>query len=128
MKGKLSFYCKALGVSRQGFYAYLKARNRPWKYEPIAAAILEIIAKDECNDTYGRKRMYEALKQQYSDLKIPSERTIYRIMKRMGLIHKPKRKPNGITKADKLAQKSDDLLKRDFSADAPLEKCVTDIT
>ena len=128
LKGKLSFYCKALGVSRQGFYAYLKARNRPWKYEPIAAAILEIIDNDECNDTYGRKRMYEALKQQYSDLKIPSERTIYRIMKRMGLIHKPKRKPNGITKADKLAQKSDDLLKRDFSADAPLEKCVTDIT
>ena len=37
------------------------------------------------------------------------------------------RKPNGITKADREARKSDDLLKRDFSADKPLEKCVTDI-
>ena len=35
---------------------------------------------------------------------------------------------NGITKADREARKSDDLLKRDFTADAPLEKCVTDIT
>ena len=44
------------------------------------------------------------------------------------IIHKPKRKPNGITKADREARKSDDLLKRDFTADAPLQKCVTDIT
>ena len=34
----------------------------------------------------------------------------------------------GLTKADRQARKSDDLLKRDFSADKPLTKCVTDIT
>ena len=44
------------------------------------------------------------------------------------LLHRPKRKPNGITKADREASKSDDLLKRDFTADVPLKKCVTDIT
>ena len=33
-----------------------------------------------------------------------------------------------ITKVDREARKSDDLLKRDFSADALLKKCVTDIT
>lgn len=49
-------------------------------------------------------------------------------MKQIGLSHRPKRKPNGLTKADREAMKSDDLLKRDFHADAPLEKCVTDIT
>ena len=49
-------------------------------------------------------------------------------MEQIQLIHKPKRKPNGITKVDREARKSDDLLKRDFSADAPLKKCVTDIT
>ena len=49
-------------------------------------------------------------------------------MERINLIHRPKRKPNGITKADREARKSDDLLKRDFTADAPLRKCVTDIT
>lgn len=37
-------------------------------------------------------------------------------------------KPNGITKADKEARKSDDLIKRDFTAQKPLEKCITDMT
>ena len=40
----------------------------------------------------------------------------------------PKRKPNGITKADREARKSDDLLKWDFTSAEPLKKCVTDIT
>ena len=61
-------------------------------------------------------------------LDVPSERTVYRIMAFGGLIYKPKRKPNGIAKANKEAQKSDDLIKRDFVAEEPLKKCVTDIT
>ena len=59
---------------------------------------------------------------------ILGERTVYRVMKEIGLNHKPKRKPNGITKADKETRKSDDLLKRDFAANKPLEKCITDMT
>ena len=39
-----------------------------------------------------------------------------------------RRKPNGITKADREARKSEDLLKRDFHAEEPLTKCVTDMT
>ena len=59
---------------------------------------------------------------------IPGERTVYRVMEEIGLNHKPKRKPNGITKADKEARKSDDLIKRNFTAEKPLEKCITDMT
>lgn len=62
------------------------------------------------------------------NIHIPCEGTIRNVMDKIGLIHKPHRKPNGITKADREAQKSDDLLKRDFSADKPLEKAVTDIS
>ena len=128
-KGKITFFCKVLDVSRQGFYQYLTNRNRPWKYQKIAELIQEIYHEDLCNDTYGRIRMYQALQRKKSDsIKIPSENTVYRIMKKLGLVHHPKRKPNGITKADREAMKSDDLLKRDFYADAPLQKCVTDIT
>ena len=49
-------------------------------------------------------------------------------MEEIGLSHRPRRKPNGITKADREAHKSDDLLKRDFTSSRPLHKCVTDIT
>ena len=71
----------------------------------------------------GRIRMYQALQlKQPEDVHIPSERTVYRVMEEIGLSHRPKRKPNGITKADKEARKSDDLVKRDFTADQPLTK------
>lgn len=130
---KLSLYCRVLQVSRQGFYDYLQRRNRPWKYEPLAEEMRRILSEDKENDTYGRKRMYEALRLRNPEgtagsLPIPSERTVYRIMKELGISHRPRRKPNGITKADRAARKSDDLLRREFRADAPLRKCITDIT
>jgi putative transposase len=93
----------------------------------------KIIEEDECNDTYGRYRMHKALelKKEAKDgdfPHIPCERTVYRIMERLGIVHTPKRKPNGITKADREAMKSDDKIKRDFTSERPLEKAVTDIT
>ena len=128
-KGDISFYCRVLHVSRQGFYQYLANKERPWKYQSLADAMLEILSEDECNDTYGRIRMYQALNlKQPENVKIPSERTVYRIMEEIGICHQPGRKPNGMTKADREARKSEDLLKRDFHAKEPLKKCVTDIT
>lgn len=129
--GRIAFYCKALEVSRQGFYEYLKNKDKPWKYEELAAKMIEIREEDEYNDTYGRVRMREALllKKEHDglDIEIPEERTIYRIMQKIGISHRP-RKPKGLTKADKEAQKSDDLLKRNFRSEEPNKKCVTDIT
>lgn len=126
--GKISFYCKCLEVSRQGFYSYLVNRNKPWKYQGIAKEIMEILNEDVYNDTYGRNRIHLALQLKHPDDEIPSQRTIYRIMQRMGIVHETRRKPNGITKADKLARKSDDLIGRNFQADEPMKKCVTDMT
>lgn len=129
IKGKISFCCRMLNVTRQGFYKYLADKDRPWKYQDLADAMRAIVAEDECNDTYGRTRMYQALLlKQPEGVRIPGERTVYRIMEEIGLSHRPKRKPNGITKADREAHKSDDLLKRDFTSAEPLKKCITDIT
>lgn len=126
---KISFYCTALKVSRQGFYAYLKNNDNPWKYEELADAMIEIIKEDECNDTYGRIRMNQALMLKHGEnMDIPSERTVYRVMERIGISHSKKHKPNGITKSDREARKSEDKLQRDFSADEPNVKAVTDIT
>jgi len=132
IKGKISFYCKALGVSRQSFYDYLNNKDKPWKYELLAAMMLDIFDEDEYNTAYGGKRMREALElkkeNKHIDIEIPKLRTIYRIMESLGLTHRPNHNPHGITKADKDARKSDDLLKRDFTSDKPNEKAVTDIT
>ena len=106
-----------------------KAAQGKEKHQSLADAMLDICAEDECNDTYGRIRMHQALKLKQPDgIKVPSERTVYRVMEEIGISHRPKRKPNGITKADKEARKSDDLIKRNFQSDKPLVKCVTDMT
>lgn len=132
LKGKISLYCYALNVSRQGFYDYLNNKNKPYKYEKLLAAMKAIINEDEYNDTYGRLRMYQALifKKNIGKISfdIPSENTIRNIMIKNNLIHKPRRKPHGITKADREARKSDDKLKRDFKSDIPNKKAITDIT
>lgn len=128
-KGDIAFFCRTLHVSRQGFYRYLANKDRPWKYQPLADAMKEILEEDECNDTYGRIRMYQALIfKQPEHVEIPCERTVYRVMEEIEISHHPRRRPNGITKADREARKSDDLLKRDFHAEGPLTKCITDIT
>ena len=129
IKGKISFYCRMLKVTRQGFYKYLTDKDRPWKYQDLADAMRAIVSEDEYNDTYGRSRMYQALLLKRPEgVRIPGERTVYRVMKEIGPSHRPKRKPNGITKADREARKSDDLLKRDFTSVEPLKKCITDLT
>lgn len=125
--GKMSV-SSAPCMGNQGFYWYLKHRDDPWKYENIAEKMRVIVEEDECNDTYERCRMNQALKLKYPNEDVPSERTVYRIMERIGLSHRPNRKPHGITKADRNARKSENLLNRDFRAGSPLKKCVTDIT
>lgn len=63
IKGKLTFYCRMPQVSRQAFYTYLQRKDRSWKYQKLADAMRDILKEDECNDTYGRSRIRDALLQ-----------------------------------------------------------------
>lgn len=49
-------------------------------------------------------------------------------MKRENLLHKIKRSPGGLTKSDKKADRPENLIKQDFTADEPNKKWFTDIT
>lgn len=71
-------FCRVLEVTREGFYDYLKNRDKLWKYEALAAEMMEIIDEDKCNDTYGRERMHQALLLKHTDGEgVPSESTVY---------------------------------------------------
>lgn len=129
VKGKIAVCCRVLDVSRQGFYDYLQSKNKPYKYAALVDAINEIIEEDEYNDTYGRIRMYQALVlKQPKGVKIPCRETVRKVMRENNLKVPKKNKPNGITKADREAQKSDNKIRRDFTAEQPFVKGVTDIT
>lgn len=116
--------CEMLEVSRSGYYKHLNIKARPDKNAEILAAMIEIIAEDPENENYGKIRMRNALR--LKGIKCSRERCAA-IMGENGLLKK-KRSPKGLTKADKAAQASDNLIKRDFTAEAPNVKLVTDIT
>jgi transposase InsO family protein len=112
-------------VTAQGYSKYLKQLTKPYKYAQLLADMRAIIKEDEFNKNYGKKRMFEKLQLDYY---CPySYNTVAKIMRENGLLQRPNI-TKGLTKADKQAQKSENLLQQDFTAESPNKKVVTDIT
>ena len=84
-----------------------------------------ILDEHPWNDNYGVQRMRLALAQRGILVGI---RRLTRLMREYGWLHKRKRRPKGLTKADPAAMQSENLIKQDFSADRPFQKLLTDIT
>ena len=117
--------CCVLRVSESGYYRSLRATGRTRRREHLLVKIKEIIEQYPDNDNYGAQRVHLALMQEEEAV---SYSTVYRVMKQNGLIKKPKRHPSGITREDAAAQKSENLINQDFTADAPNRKWLSDIT
>ena len=117
--------CKVLDVSRSGYYAW---RGRPRSKREMANQQLYKKIKavyNESHKTYGSPRIYEVLKQQGIAC---SENRVARLMRLRGLRAKKTKRFKTTTKRDKAARAAPNLLERDFSADRPNQKWVTDIT
>ena len=100
--------CAALDASESGYYQYLKSCQRPNKDEVLSVAMQSIYDLHPCNDNYGVNRMQQALEQQNIRAGI---RRMKRIMREKGWLHKPHRRPHGLTKVDPETQKNENLLK-----------------
>jgi hypothetical protein len=96
---------------------------RPWQL--LLVKIKQIIAQYPDNDNYGVERVRLALEQRSV---IASKSTVRRAMKKGGLLKRPSHHSVNLTKADADAQKAENLIPRDFTADAPNRKWLTDIT
>ncbi len=124
-KAEIAIYCRVLEVSPQGYKKHLLMQSKPYKYTQLLADIGVILEEDVYNHTYGKQRMYEKLQ---LDFDCPySYNTVAKVMREHDLLQKVNH-PKSLTKADKNAEKSEDLLKRDFTAEEPNQKTVTDIT
>ena len=115
-----------LKVTEAGYYKALRTARKPRTHASLSAVIYEILKEDEENVNYGIRRIYLALKNNRAYT--GSYRTVVRICHENGLAIKKKRRPNGITHADRDAEKSENLIKQDFTAEKPNEKWLTDIT
>ena len=116
--------CRVLKISESGYYRWLKNRSKPNSRQLLSVKIKEILDEHADNDNYGVRRMNTALEQRGIHV---SQRTVYRTMSEMGPIHR-KRRPHGITKATTEIQERENLIKRDFKAEKPLRKLLSDIT
>ena len=118
------------GVRREGYHVWLRVelsgvrQTRQAKDNELLTSLKNIKAK---NKKYGTLRLRRGLSPNPQSGKRPSYGKVYDICKKYGLLQKV-RKPKGLTKADSKAQASEDLIKRDFTADAPNKKWLSDIT
>lgn len=117
--------CRAVKVSESGYYRSLQSAGKPKPWQPLLVKIREIYKENSDNDNYGVGRILLALTQRGIAV---SRSSVRRAMKRGGLLHHVSRHPNSLTKADLAAQKAENLIRRDFTADAPNRKWLTDIT
>ena len=116
--------CRVLKISESGYYRWLKNRGKPTARQLLSVEIQGILDEHPDNDNYGVRRMVTALAQKGVRV---STRTVYRTMSEMGIVHR-RRRPRGITKATTEIQDRENLLKRNFKAEKPLRKLLSDIT
>lgn len=115
-------------VTKQGYYRWLHDRDKPYKHTALLADIRKVLAEHKENkENYGVQRVWLRLNQPDYGYKI-SYCTVYRVMKENRLLQKKKRRNNSITQEDYEAQKSENLIKQDFTADEPNKKWLTDIS
>ena len=114
--------CKFFGVSRSGYYAFVHRLGKPEK----DAALAELIAqqRERSFRTYGYRRMWLWLKRQNM---FYNPKTVLRVMKKYDLLSEIRRRRKWLQMGQQL-HKYKNLLNRDFHADKPNSKWVTDIS
>ena len=95
--------CRVLHLSESGYYRWLRNRGRHSSRQLLAGKVKKILEEHPDNRNYGVDRVCLALEQDGVDV---SRRTVYRVMKENGWLHK-RRIPHGITKTTTEAQEQE---------------------
>ena len=119
----VSVMCCFFGVSRSGYYDYVKRLDRPEHDAELAAIIGE--QQKKCDKTYGYRRMWKWLGNVKKIHRNP--KTILRVMKKYELLSEIRRRRKWRQMGQQL-HKYENLLNREFQADRPNHKWVTDIS
>lgn len=114
--------CRYFGVSKSGYYDYVKRIGRMEKDALLAEKIRR--QQEHCFQTYGYRRMHIWLEQQGIH---HNPKTILRVMKKYGLLAEIRRRRKWQNLGQQI-HRYENLLNRQFSADRPNSKWVTDIS
>ena len=120
-KYSVSEMCRFFCVSRSGYYAYVSRMDIPTKDILLAERIRE--CQENCGKTYGYRRVHIWLQRQgvYHNPK-----TILRVMQKYNLLSVVRRKK--YRNYGDVLHRYHNLLNRNFKAERPNQKWVTDIS
>ena len=120
-KYTISEMCKFFKVSRSGYYDYVKRMEKPDRDLPLAEQIKE--CQQEVRRTYGYRRVQIWLERKGI---CRNPKTVLRVMQKYNLLSVVRRKK--YQHCGEYLHRYPNLLNRDFHADRPNQKWVTDIS
>ncbi|MBR2132454.1 MAG: IS3 family transposase [Oscillospiraceae bacterium] len=118
----ISVMCRFFSVSRSGYYDYVKRLGMPSHDTNVAEWIRQ--CQQESRKTYGYRRVWLWLRAKNIHR---NPKTILRIMQKYELLSEIRRRRKWVQMGQQL-HKYKNLLNRQFSADRPNQKWVTDIS
>ena len=111
--------CRLLGVSESWYYKWRSRRPTATEQRRAELDVKVRIVFETSGRTYGSPRVCAQLR---VDGERVSEKTVARSMRTQGLVARQKRRRRGLTRPDKSAPVTVDLIRRDFTAQRPNEK------
>ncbi len=120
-KYSISEMCRLFDVSRSGYYGFVKRMNKPAKDLELSELIRE--CQVETKQTYGYRRVAIWLERKGVH---HNPKTILRVMNKYSLLSVVRRRR--YCNYSQALHRYDNLLNRDFHADRPNQKWVTDIS
>ena len=117
--------CRVLEVSTSGYYAWLKRSPSPRAQADAAIGDAAEVHFEASRCTYGRPRLQADLRD--SGIRV-SDKRLARIMREREIHGASRRKGFVTTRRDPDARPAPDLVNRKFTADAPNQLWVADIT
>ncbi len=126
---EVKWLCAVVEVARSSFYAWLAgAEGRAARQAADKALEARIRTVHDEDNTYGAPRITAELNDGVPEDERVNHKRVARVMRSAGIVGYRRRRRVPTTVADPANQKVPDLLKRDFTAPAPNEKYVGDIT
>ena len=118
----VSVMCTIFEVSRSGYYDFVKRIGKPEQDVALAKEIEE--CQNRTDRTYGYRRVWKWLKDRNIER---NPKTVLRVMKKYGLLSEIRRRRKWVNLGQQV-HKYKNLLARQFRADRPNAKWVTDIS
>lgn len=121
---RISVMCRVLGVSRAGYYAWLKRKpSRGQLANQVLRRLIRLLHKEH-RSVYGYRRIHALVRKQ----QVVGKNRVARLMRQEGLAGVRRRRFKRTTQSRHNLPVAPNLLAQDFTSPAPNRKWLTDIT